>query len=299
MLDSRYLYLHEALGLGPMWLSQTAHLHQSKPESNSTPITATQAQDTSTKTHPDARISVVNSELHPAINDPESTASHLPTTDHRLSTLQNILGSSQTVNHTLTPAPSQAVTDTANIASQLNQVVTEQILKFEDIPAAVAACTRCSLHQERCAPIVGHGAINARLLVITPNPAPLDDTSQQLFSGEAGKLLSNMLAAINIGADEVFYTSQVKCAPNISLRITQEQIKACLPALKAQIEQIKPRAILLLGQVFKQLEEQSNLQQYLNHIPYVIAPHPARLLRQSHLKASAWAALKILHKFLQ
>ena len=26
MLDSRYLYLHEALGLGPMWLSQAAHV---------------------------------------------------------------------------------------------------------------------------------------------------------------------------------------------------------------------------------------------------------------------------------
>lgn len=27
MLDSRYIHLHEALGLGPMWLSRSAHLH--------------------------------------------------------------------------------------------------------------------------------------------------------------------------------------------------------------------------------------------------------------------------------
>ena len=108
-----------------------------------------------------------------------------------------------------------------------------------------------------------------------------------------------MLAAIDIGVDEVFYTSQVKCTPNISLRITTEQIQACLPALQAQIEYIQPQAILLLGQVFKQLEKEKTLSRYLHDIPYVITPHPARLLRQSHLKASAWSALKILHNYLQ
>ena len=107
-----------------------------------------------------------------------------------------------------------------------------------------------------------------------------------------------MLAAINITAEEVFFTSQVKCAPNVSLRITDEHLQACLPYLSAQIEHIRPQAILLLGQIFSQLN-QTILAQNLHNIPYVISPHPARLLRQSHLKATAWTALKQLRNYLQ
>ncbi|KES13861.1 Uracil-DNA glycosylase [Snodgrassella alvi SCGC AB-598-P14] len=288
MLNSRYLYLHEALGLGPMWLSQTAYLIPSEitetntPVKNDTRLIARSAPDNSVHLEP-VRTSHQTS--------PADISATQPANRHR-DALRQI------INQPATESVTQ-ITKEDN-TSKISPITTSDKLNisFESIPATLAACTRCNLHQERCTPLPGYGASNARLLVISSNPAPPDDSSRQLFSGEVGKLLSNMLAAINITAEEVFFTSQVKCAPNVSLRITDEHLQACLPYLNAQIEHIRPQAILLLGQIFSQLD-QTILAHNLHNIPYVISPHPARLLRQSHLKANAWTALKQLRNFLQ
>lgn len=288
MLDSRYLYLHEALGLGPMWLSQTAYLIPSEitetntPVKNDTRLVARSAPDNSVHLEP-VRTSHQTS--------PADISATQPANRHR-DALRQI------INQPATESVTQ-ITKEDN-TSKISPITTSDKLNisFESIPATLAACTRCNLHQERCTPLPGYGASNARLLVISSNPAPPDDSSRQLFSGEVGKLLSNMLAAINITAEEVFFTSQVKCAPNVSLRITDEHLQACLPYLSTQIEHIRPQAILLLGQIFSQLD-QTILAQNLHNTPYVISPHPARLLRQSHLKANAWTALKQLRNFLQ
>ncbi|WP_370580711.1 uracil-DNA glycosylase family protein [Snodgrassella alvi] len=288
MLNSRYLYLHEALGLGPMWLSQTAYLIPSEITETNTPVkndtrsVARSAPDNSVHLEP-VRTSHQTS--------PADISATQPANRHR-DALRQI------INQPATESVTQ-ITKEDN-TSKISPITTSDKLNisFESIPATLAACTRCNLHQERCTPLPGYGASNARLLVISSNPAPPDDSSRQLFSGEVGKLLSNMLAAINITAEEVFFTSQVKCAPNVSLRITDEHLQACLPYLNAQIEHIRPQAILLLGQIFSQLD-QTILAHNLHNIPYVISPHPARLLRQSHLKANAWTALKQLRNFLQ
>ncbi len=296
MLDSRYLYLHEALGLGPMWLSQAAHVITVPDDSNNhVQIDKISQSDQQNKIKQHAN----QTDVPDSATLTTTSSSDKIKFDNHLSAIHAILADtakpvSPSVELTAS-IPAEPKNQPANKSAFLSKFT----VHFDDIPASIAACTRCSLHQERCAPLAGHGNIKARLLVITPNPAPLDDSAQHLFSGEVGQLLNNMLAAIDIGVDEVFYTSQVKCTPNISLRITTEQIQACLPALQAQIEYIQPQAILLLGQVFKELEKEKTLSRYLHDIPYVITPHPARLLRQSHLKASAWTALKILHNYLQ
>lgn len=282
MLDSRYLYLHEAMGLGPMWLSQSAHLI--------IPTTAGKNTETDSEATPAHHTVPVSTSKSPSTTDAHITQS---ANRHRAA-LQQII--SQRATAALPVA--QKNTDESSDSSSLNPFADELNISFDTIPSTLPTCTRCNLHQERCTPLPGYGAINARLLVVSSNPAPPDDSSQQLFSGEVGKLLNNMLAAINITVEEVFYTSQVKCAPNVSLRISAEHMRACLPYLSAQIQHIRPQAILLLGQIFSQLD-QNTLAQNLHNIPYVISPHPARLLRQSHLKATAWAALKQLRNYLQ
>ncbi|PIT58267.1 uracil-DNA glycosylase [Snodgrassella alvi] len=289
MLDSRYLYLHEAMGLGPMWLSQAAHLIVPDSAEKNTAI--------DNNTAPTRRPAPASTGKQQSIAAVKTAPAHKsfpqPTNRHRAA-LQQIIGQRPS---TALPEVQTAVDTSINTSSH-KSIAGALNISFEAIPTALIACTRCNLYQERCTPLPGYGSANARLLIVSSNPAPSDDSSQQLFSGEVGKLLNNMLAAINISAEEVFYTSQVKCAPNISLRITTEHLHACLPYLSAQIEHIRPQAILLLGQIFSQLD-QNTLAQNLHNIPYVISPHPARLLRQSHLKATAWAALKQLRNYLQ
>ena len=166
-------------------------------------------------------------------------------------------------------------------------------LNAATLPDALAQCQRCDLHRQRRQPLPGHGSLQAKLLVVSPNPAPEDDMAAQLLSGEAGVLLHNMLAAIHIDPATVYFTSQVKCTPNATLQVNPTETAACTPFLQQQIAWLQPQAVLLLGQSFQHMAAEA-LAELLQQRPYVIVPHPARLLRQHQLKTEAWQALQKL-----
>lgn len=289
MLSSRYLYLHEALGLGPMWLQQGAQVMASAvPAARSSTNTATH------RTAP----AVFQATTIPSPATNAHNASNQQSAQHALQAMRAQLSGKR---------PSQPVASAASapyVAHEIivpepsvDQTTATMAATADELPAILAACQRCALHNERRQPIAGHGVLPAKLMVISPNPAPLDDSQHALFSGDVGLLLNNMLHAIGIQPDDVFYTSQVKCTPNVSVYIQAEHLAACQPYLQQQIEWAKPQAILLLGKAFSRMNAET-LQQTLHHIPYVIIPHPARLLRQQALKAQAWTALQQLRAYL-
>lgn len=270
MLSSRYLHLHEALGLGPMWLQQGA---QVLPPPNDNP---------------------------PADNHPPAAVAATPTTAATSAHNSQSAQARQAVmaavgGETKTPAAS---TPNAKIAPPaIAPVVAAPIpidtLSPATLPAALAQCQRCDLHRQRRQPLPGHGSLQAKLLVVSPNPAPEDDMAAQLLSGEAGVLLHNMLAAIHIDPATVYFTSQVKCTPNATLQVNPTETAACTPFLQQQIAWLQPQAVLLLGQSFQHMAAEA-LAELLQQRPYVIVPHPARLLRQHQLKTEAWQALQKL-----
>lgn len=265
MLDSRYLYLHQALGLGPMWLSQTAQVlpahstatrQTSKAQLTQQPITAPRAVAVTTMT-----------------TEAASVASPIAATP----AIQSI------------PVP-----PVESVATTLAPI---DSFSLDSLSVILHSCHRCNLVQERTHPISGHGSSQPRLMVVSINPSPEDDSRQQLFSGQSGVLLRNMLLALNLTDEAVFYTSQIKCAPNLNLTIKHEQQQACMPYLSQQIRLLQPQAILLLGQQFHKMD-QTQLAASLQGRPYVITHHPARLLSQSHLKAQVWQSLQKLYQYL-
>ncbi len=109
------------------------------------------------------------------------------------------------------------------------------------------------------------------------------------------------------------YTTDVlKCLP--AGRPSPEQVAACLPFLRRQIELVKPDTLVLLGQLptkaltgrqepFLQLR---GTWQTVNGIPAVVIQHPAMILRfQSQPDAfaqerrSAWNTLQELMRYLK
>ncbi|MFD1245517.1 uracil-DNA glycosylase [Paralysiella testudinis] len=268
MLSSRYLHLHEALGLGPMWLQQGAQVLP--PPNNNRPA-----------------------DNHPPAADTSSAAAaptpahHSNKSAHARQAVMAAVGG-ETKAPPATPAPSAKTAPSAVAAP-----IPIDTLSPATLPTALAQCQRCDLHRQRRQPLPGHGSLQAKLLVISPNPAPEDDMAAQLFSGEAGVLLHNMLAAIHIDPAAVYFTSQVKCTPNATLQVNPTETAACTPFLQQQIAWLQPQAVLLLGQSFQQMAPDT-LAELLQQRPYVIVPHPARLLRQHQLKAEAWQALQKL-----
>lgn len=276
MLSHRYVHLHAALDLGPMWLRQGVRVENGLPETD-TPAAAPAARAAAEETAASAPL--------PAAANTHSAPAPAAAQARRA------LLSSLHIGHAAAEAtPPQR---TASAAHPRIEPASElPAADWTTLPQLLNDCRRCPLHRERRTALPGRGPEHAPLLVISPNPAPQDDIAGELLSGDAGVLLDNMLQAAGIDPAAAYYTSQVKCTPTASIHPGADARAACLPWLQQQIAWLQPKAVLLLGQDF--LPHPPLLASVLGGLPYVVVPHPARLLRQGTLKAQAWPALQTL-----
>ena len=113
-----------------------------------------------------------------------------------------------------------------------------------------------------------------------------------------------MLAAIDLKrGDDVYIANAVKCRPPGNRTPEAEEMAACFPFLKRQIELIQPKLIVLLGRaaVSSVLGEEKSLASLRGkqlayrdgnrEIPVLVTYHPAYLLRNLPDKAKAWEDL--------
>jgi DNA polymerase len=168
-------------------------------------------------------------------------------------------------------------------------------------------CNRCFLAKSRLKLVYGEGHQSARIMLIGEAPGAEENISGRPFIGEAGKLLTKMLQAININREQVYITNVVKCRPPGNRNPNPDEISQCMPFLFQQIRIIKPQVILLLGKVatISLLHENKNMDQYRNEqpfefegIPVWITYHPSALLRNPDLKKLAWVDLQKFRDFV-
>ncbi len=193
-----------------------------------------------------------------------------------------------------TPAPATAPVDQAARRAAVMR------MDWPQIKACVVECTSCALHQKRNKTVFGVGDENADWLLVGEGPGADEDEQGEPFVGQAGKLLDNMLAAIQLkrGAN-VYIANVVKCRPPGNRNPTPDEALACEPYLHRQIELIKPKLIIALGKVaavnLLTREDtvgnmRSKVHQYRG-IPLIVTYHPAYLLRSLAEKARAWEDL--------
>jgi DNA polymerase len=78
-------------------------------------------------------------------------------------------------------------------------------------------------------------------------PGYSEDVKGKSFVGDAGKFLDILLEEANLLRDSVFITNIVKCRPPNNREPSTEEIKTCSPYLDRQIQLIKPKIIITLG----------------------------------------------------
>ncbi|WP_081897704.1 uracil-DNA glycosylase [Massilia sp. BSC265] len=171
---------------------------------------------------------------------------------------------------------------------------------------AIASCKHCSACSEGRKPVLGSGARRARWLLAAGTASALDEKAGQPLTGEPGKLLDNMLAAVGMSREsDVYVTTLVKCRPanaNGGDRApTLEEAAACRPFLERERELVGAGLVLTLGQVAtngllgKPLSEPlagaRGVVHRLGNVPLVATLHPGELLRRGSDKALAWADL--------
>jgi len=179
--------------------------------------------------------------------------------------------------------------------------------QLEEIRKELGECNRCSLHLTRKNIVFGAGNPNASLVLVGEAPGAEEDLAGEPFVGEAGQLLNRILNAINLTRQEVYICNVIKCRPPKNRDPKPEEIKACFPFLKKQLEVIRPRIICALGKFAAQtLLETSEIISRLRgkvfefqKIKVVPTFHPASLLRNPQWKPAVWKDIQLIQKLLE
>ena len=171
---------------------------------------------------------------------------------------------------------------------------------WQDLQECVAHCEACVLSQTRTQTVFGVGDPHAEWLFVGEAPGAEEDRKGEPFVGQAGKLLDNMLAAIQLKRGQNVYIANVlKCRPPENRDPQGEEVSQCAPFLKRQVELIKPKLIIALGKIAAQslLGSTSTIaalrgkQHDYHGVPVIVTYHPAYLLRNLSDKAKAWEDL--------
>lgn len=174
---------------------------------------------------------------------------------------------------------------------------------WEALRSEVLSCTRCGLHAGRTQGVLGVGNPGADWMVIGEAPGAEEDRRGEPFVGRAGQLLDAMLRAIGLSrAENVYIANILKSRPPSNRDPRPEEVAACLPYLRRQIELVRPRLLLAVGRIAAQnlLGTEESLSRLRGRVhrfgelntPLVVTYHPAYLLRNPADKRKAWEDLK-------
>ena len=193
--------------------------------------------------------------------------------------------------------PTQVAAPSAHASDRRTHVLD---MDWPTLKETVRNCTACGLRSGCTQTVFGVGDEKADWLFVGEGPGAEEDQRGEPFVGQAGRLLDNMLAAINLKRGEnVYIANIVKCRPPGNRNPEPAEASACEPYLARQIELLQPKLIVALGKIAAANLLASDapigalrgkLHSYRG-IPLIATYHPAYLLRSLPDKAKAWADL--------
>lgn len=180
----------------------------------------------------------------------------------------------------------------------------EKAKTLSELNELIKNCTKCPLHKSRNKFVFGVGNPNADVLVVGEGPGAEEDKLGEPFVGRAGKLLNDILKAINFNREEVYIANIVKSRPPGNRTPTNDEMDACFPYLNKQIELIKPKLILAVGLtaaqgLLKKRDSLSNMRGNVYNykgIKTMVTYHPAALLRNPQWKRGCWEDVQKFRK---
>jgi uracil-DNA glycosylase len=121
---------------------------------------------------------------------------------------------------------------------------------------AAGECRGCHLWRPATQTVFGEGRKASRLMLVGEQPGDREDLAGKPFVGPAGRELDRGLEAAGIERRDAYLTNVVKhfkFEERGRRRIHQTpkrfEIDACMPWLRAELDVVKPEALVLLGAV--------------------------------------------------
>ena len=175
---------------------------------------------------------------------------------------------------------------------------------LNELDSKINTCQKCSLGKTRTNFVFGVGNPNADVMIIGEAPGADEDAKGEPFVGRAGKLLNDILKAINFEREEVFIANILKCRPPNNRNPLPDEMATCIPYLKKQIDLIQPKLILCLGLVASSgilnlklslTKMRGNIYEF-NGVKTMVTYHPAALLRNPNWKKGCWEDVQKFRK---
>ncbi len=127
------------------------------------------------------------------------------------------------------------------------QNVKELLLKTEE---KCQNCYKCPLGKTRTKIVFSGGVPNNKLMLIGEAPGYWEDQKGEPFVGKAGQLLDKIFACVGLSRQkDVYICNTLKCRPPDNRNPLPEEKAACREYLDIQVETLKPKIILLCGNI--------------------------------------------------
>jgi uracil-DNA glycosylase len=166
---------------------------------------------------------------------------------------------------------------------------------LENVREMAQDCQACDLYKRGTQTVFGEGTEAATVMLVGEQPGDVEDVSGHPFVGPAGKMLDRALEVAGIDRSTIYVTNVVKhfkWEPRGKRRIHKKpnavEVAACRPWLDAEIQLVKPRAIICLGATAAQALLGRQFRVTAHRGEFVASPlaamvmatvHPSSLLR--------------------
>ena|SRR5690554_6734167 len=152
--------------------------------------------------------------------------------------------------------------------------------------------------------VFGVGNPNADLMIVGEAPGVNEDKLGEPFVGRAGKLLDQIMEAIQLKRDDIYIANILKHRPPDNRDPKAEERTRSLPYLLRQIEIINPKLILCVGRISATtllgndlaLKDMRQKFHPFHGRELMATYHPAALLRNPNWKRPTWEDIQMLRK---
>jgi uracil-DNA glycosylase family 4 len=184
---------------------------------------------------------------------------------------------------------------------------------WKELEEQVKNCKKCRLCETRNNVVIGEGPRRCDLMLIGEAPGAEEDKQGIPFVGRAGQLLTKILASVGIKREEdIYITNVIKCRPPNNRNPQTDELDACFPYLKKQIELVNPKIFVFCGGVSSRylLQAREGITKLRGRVlsfmgrPVVPIFHPSYLLRNPTDKKGGpkwltWQDMNLLKELIE
>ena len=131
-------------------------------------------------------------------------------------------------------------------------------------------------------------------MIVLNSPKSISPFEMKIMKKESIDLLVKMVVSMKLNMKECYITNLVKCESGDIMLKPSTMIKNCLPIFAKEMENIKPRAVLVMGDILpiQDIVHNSSGVEWFN------IAHPINLIHDTQLKRSAWNTMQDVMRYL-